>query len=135
MSKTFKNRNNQLKISIIGLGYVGMALAIELNKRYLNVYGYDLPNVINEYEHGICKVDTVSINDFNNCDINFTSDKNDLINSDVILITVPTDVDENKNPILAPLIFATLDIIDIINKSTNVPIICYESTVYPGATF
>lgn len=135
MSKTLKNRNNQLKISIIGLGYVGMALAIELNKKYLNVYGYDLPNVINEYERGICKVDTVSINDFNNCDINFTTDKNDLINSDVILITVPTDVDENKNPILAPLIFATLDVIDIINKSTNVPIICYESTVYPGATF
>ena len=83
----------------------------------------------------VAYVNTVSINDFNNCDINFTTDKNDLINSDVILITVPTDVDENKNPILAPLIFATLDVIDIINKSTNVPIICYESTVYPGATF
>lgn len=129
-----KQRNNNMKLSVVGLGYVGMSLAVELNKYYSNVVGYDLPNVISARNSGILSVDTVSNRDFEKSDILYTDSSDDLIDSDVIFVTVPTDVDDNKNPVLTPLVTSTITICGVIGKSSKPPIICYESTVYPGAT-
>lgn len=129
-----KPRNNSMKLSIIGLGYVGMSLAVELNKYYSNIVGYDLSSVISARKNGILSVDTVSDRDFEKSDILYTDNIDDLVDSDVIFVTVPTDVDTNKNPVMSPLISATIAICTIIGKSNKPPIICYESTVYPGAT-
>ena len=134
MGRKIKNRNNQLKLAVIGLGYVGLPLAIELNKKFEFVIGFDLSNIIERYLKNIYDVDTVSQYDFGKQDIYFTAKADDLIDVDVFFITVPTDVDANKQPVLMPLISATLTIVNVIKKSAKKPIVCYESTVYPGAT-
>jgi UDP-N-acetyl-D-galactosamine dehydrogenase len=126
-------RNDNVKISVIGLGYVGLCLAVELNKRFRYVIGFDNKDIIDKYNNGLCNIDTVSINDFNNSDILFTSNNDDLINSDLYIIAVPTPANE-KNIDLNPLIFSTVNIASIIKNNKKPSIICYESTVYPGVT-
>ena len=126
-------RNDNVKISVIGLGYVGLCLAVELNKRFRYVIGFDNKDIIDKYNNGLCNIDTVSINDFNNSDILFTSNNGDLINSDLYIIAVPTPANE-KNIDLNPLIFSTVNIASIIKNNKKPSIICYESTVYPGVT-
>ena len=139
---------NKCTISVIGLGYVGLPLAIAFakrNKSFLNgeklerkVFGFDInSNRIDELKKGIDK--TLEMNReelISQNNIFFTDNLKDLYNSDVFIITVPTPIDKFKKPDFSSLINASKMIGEIIKSriSKKFPIIIYESTVYPGAT-
>jgi UDP-N-acetyl-D-glucosamine/UDP-N-acetyl-D-galactosamine dehydrogenase len=125
---------NKKTICIIGLGYVGLPLAIEFSKFHKTV-GYDYNNeridnlikgndVTNEVESNAL------LNQLKN-NLQITSDPNELINIDIFIITVPTPVDEFKKPDLTPIISASKLVGSILKKNNFV---IYESTVYPGLT-
>ncbi len=128
------------KIVIIGLGYVGLPLAVEFAKKY-PVIGFDINQQrINELNLGIdntLEVDDdelkkVLISDLNKERGLFISNKQeDLSDSNIYIITVPTPIDELNKPIFTPLIKASETVGKALNKND---IVIYESTVYPGAT-
>ena len=128
-------------IAIIGLGYVGLPLAIEFSKKY-NTIGYDIDKkriqeLLNGYDKtkeinvknlklAISKRNTSSKNSFFP-----TSNPNDLKACNIYIITVPTPTDKIHRPVLKPLLLATEIVSKYIDKDD---IIIYESTVYPGVT-
>ncbi len=136
------------KIAIIGLGYVGLPLALEFAKRKkcsfsgksLNrkVIGFDVKlSRIKELENNLDKTGETDLEDLKNIkNISYTNDPNKIINSDVFIVTVPTPVDEIKKPNLDFLNKASCLIGEALKKrkSQFLPIIIYESTVFPGAT-
>ena len=129
------------KIAIIGLGYVGLPLAVAFSEKY-SVVGFDINksrvNEINigidntlEIEEKILKKSLV-INQGKNINGLFVSSNVDSIKScNVFIITVPTPIDKYKRPVLTPMVKATEMVASIIKKDD---IIIYESTVYPGVT-
>lgn len=124
----FKNT----QIAIIGLGYVGLPLALEFSKKY-KVFGFDINiNRINELNNGIDKTKEVQDQDLHHLQkIHFTNEINNIANCNIFIITVPTPIDKFKAPDLKPLLEATKMIGKIIKKND---IVIYESTVYPGCT-
>ena len=129
------NTPTQLKdkhIAIIGLGYVGLPLAVEFGKKYKTT-GYDLNEKrIDELKKGIDI--TLEINErdlLKKTNLIFTSDSNNLKDVDIFIITVPTPINKNKDPDLSPLKSASL-LVSSHLKSGD--IVIYESTVFPGAT-
>jgi UDP-N-acetyl-D-galactosamine dehydrogenase len=128
----------KLKISIIGLGYVGLPLAIEFAKKY-TVTGFDIDeNRISELRNGFdrtLEANIESLNDVitfkNNKGLFFTSSINDLQSSNIYIVTVPTPIDKFKKPDLTPL-FEASKMIGLVLKKGD--IVIYESTVYPGCT-
>jgi UDP-N-acetyl-D-galactosamine dehydrogenase len=128
------------KIAIIGLGYVGLPLAIEFGKKY-NVIGFDINKFrVNELKSfndstGEADIDDLikTINSSNNSDLGLTlsSDINELIGSNIFIITVPTPINEFKSPDLSFIINASEMVAKILKKND---IVIYESTVYPGCT-
>ncbi len=120
------------KISIIGLGYVGLPLAIEFARHY-NVVGFDKSSkrteeLINNYDSTLMvSADEIS----SSKNIKFTNDENDLIDSNIYILTVPTPIDKNNNPDLSFVIGATRTIKNVIKKDD---IFVLESTVFPGTT-
>jgi UDP-N-acetyl-D-galactosamine dehydrogenase len=119
------------KISIIGLGYVGLPLALVLSKKF-NVFGFDL-NIdrVNQLKKNVDinkQFSPVKIKSFKK--IFFTNNKKDIENSSAYIITVPTPVKRNK-PDLSNLKKATLLVASYLKKNS---IVIYESTVYPGVT-
>ena len=120
------------KISIIGLGYVGLPLAIEFSKKY-KVTGFDINDQrIKELKSGHDRTLEVNSNDLENLEnLNFTSDILDAKDSDFHIIGVPTPVDKNNTPDFSNLINASETIGSILKAGD---IVIYESTVYPGAT-
>jgi len=121
----------KLKIAIIGLGYVGLPLAIEFSKKYTTI-GFD-KNVarINDLEKGIDKTLEVPNKELKSSNISFTKESSDLNDCNIYIITVPTPVDKYNNPDMFPLRSASKTVGGILCKDD---IIIYESTVYPGAT-
>ena len=118
-------------ISIIGLGYVGLPLAIELS-RYFKVIGFDLnKNRIKKLKYGIDSNNDVKFKKNHNLNIFFTSKLKDLKKSDTYIITVPTPILKNNNPDLYFLKKAFIDVSNLISKGN---LIILESTVYPGLT-
>lgn len=129
-------------ISIIGLGYVGLPLAIEFGKKY-DVKGFDIDRSrIEELKNGIDRtneaqieelkaVTKMSFSDKEGKGIYFSSELNDLNSSNVFIITVPTPIDEFKVPDLLPLKKASQMVGGILKEGD---IVIYESTVYPGCT-
>lgn len=137
MTKKQKIRETKTEIVIIGLGYVGLNLAIELNKFYKNIIGYDLSEVIDNYKNNTIKlVDTVTKEDFNNADIKYITDLNEVPNASVYIFTVPTPVHKDNSPDLRALMFSSINLAMALKQRTiNItPVICYESTVFPGTT-
>ena len=120
------------KIAIIGLGYVGLPLAVAFSKKF-SVLGFDV-NVdrINELKSG--KDSTLEITDL---ELNaasklvYSNSENDLESSNVYIVTVPTPIDKFKRPDLNPLIKASSMLGKYLKKGD---VVIYESTVYPGAT-
>ena len=119
------------KISIIGLGYVGLPLALEFSKKYLCI-GFDISksrvqelnenyDCNNEYDNSTLKNSKVLI----------TDNSNEMIDSDYFIITVPTPLKKNNKPDLSPLKKASKLVGKLIKKDA---VIIYESTVYPGCT-
>jgi len=120
------------QIAIIGLGYVGLPLALEFSKKY-KVFGFDInTNRINELNNGIDKTKEVQDQDLHHLEkIHFTNEINNIANCNIFIITVPTPIDKFKAPDLKPLLEATKMIGKIIKQND---IVIYESTVYPGCT-
>jgi len=142
--------NNNCIITIIGIGYVGLPLAIEFAKTSIckrtgekldrKIFGFDInKNRIEQLKDGYDY--TSEIKDYEKeflNDIHFTNNYKDILNSDVYIITVPTPIDSQKIPNLKPLDSACRTVAKSImnsikNKQTK-QIIIFESTVYPGAT-
>ena len=127
-----KNKRKNKKIALIGLGYVGLPLAVEFGKKR-NVIGFDIKNSrINDLRKGKDSTLEVSNEKLNNAKhLTFSDNLEDIKNCEIFIITVPTPIDEQKNPDLTPLIIASESIGTILKKGD---IVIYESTVYPGAT-
>ena len=121
-----------VKIGIIGLGYVGLPLAVEFSKKY-PVFGFDTnPIRISSLKGGIDKSFEIDSDELVGLtSLNFTSDPSDLKKCNVYIVAVPTPITINKQPDLKPLIDASSMIGSIIKVGDTV---IYESTVYPGAT-
>ena len=122
----------KIKISILGLGYIGLPLAIKLAQFY-ETTGFDINiNRINELKKSIDRTKEVTKKDFKKkLKIDFTSDINEIKESNFYIITVPSPIKKNKTPDFQPLIKAC----DILSKVIKRGDICvFESTVYPGAT-
>ena len=125
-------QNIKYQISIIGLGYVGLPLAIKFSQKY-NVVGFDLDqNRIKQLKDGIDLTNELSKDDLRRLDnINLTYDDEDIKDSNIYIITVPTPVDINNKPDLTPLINACRLVGKNLSKDN---IVIFESTVFPGCT-
>ena len=125
----------KINIAIIGLGYVGLPLAIEFSKKY-SVLGFDIKNKrindLNNFYDETNECDQILIKKLlDNNSIKFTNNINDIKDCNVFIVTVPTPIDRFKKPDLNPLINASKQIGKLIKKNDY---IIYESTVYPGCT-
>lgn len=119
------------KIAVVGLGYVGLPVAVSFGKKY-DVIGYDINKErIDLLSQGIDITNEVEEIDLKNASIEFTHNPIDLRKADFIIVAVPTPIDSNKEPDLTPLIKASKTIGENLRKGS---IVVYESTVYPGAT-
>lgn len=129
-----------VKIAIIGLGYVGLPLAIEYAKKY-NVLGFDINTKrVEELSLGDDGTKEANITDLKhviglgqigNKGLRFSADKNDLKDYDIFIVTVPTPINKFKAPDLDPLIKASVMIGEALTPNN---LVIYESTVYPGCT-
>ncbi len=126
-----KLQEKKMKIGIIGLGYVGLPLALEFAKKY-SVIGFDIKqDRVDLMNQSIDPSEELGAEAFDNCDIKFTANPADLKEASIYIVAVPTPIDENNIPDLKPLISATEIVGDVLKKGDYV---IYESTVYPGAT-
>ena len=128
-------KNNSIQgatIAVIGLGYVGLPLAVAFGKRFDTV-GYDISrNRVSELDEGIDSTLETSKEEMGlSTKLNFTSSLLDIEKCNVYIVTVPTPVDNHNKPDLQPLISASMDIGSVISEGD---VVIYESTVYPGAT-
>ncbi|WP_335962792.1 Vi polysaccharide biosynthesis UDP-N-acetylglucosamine C-6 dehydrogenase TviB [Acinetobacter haemolyticus] len=122
----------ELKIAIIGLGYVGLPLAVEFGKK-VSVVGFDIHQKrINELKSQQDHTLEVSPEELAQAiNLTYSADLEDLKNCNFFIVTVPTPIDDYKQPDLTPLIKASTSIGKVLKKGD---IVVYESTVYPGAT-
>ncbi|MFS8608834.1 MAG: nucleotide sugar dehydrogenase [Gammaproteobacteria bacterium] len=123
---------NDARIGVIGLGYVGLPLAIEFGKRYPTV-GFDIkPERVAELEAGRDSTLEATPEDLAAAKhLTYTTDKEALRDCNVYIVTVPTPVSKDKRPLLSPLRGASQTIGQVISKGD---VVVYESTVYPGCT-
>lgn len=123
---------NDIKIAVIGLGYVGLPLAVEFGK-HRSAIGFDINSKrvaqLLEGNDTTLEVDNSELKSVKN--LTFTTQLNDIIDYNFYIITVPTPIDDNNAPDLTPLESASTAVGKVINKGD---IVVYESTVYPGAT-
>ena len=120
-----------INVVIIGLGYVGLPISIAFAKKY-NTYGLEInKEKIAKYKKGIDITQTVGSKELKDTKLIFSTDEKVINKADYIIVTVPTPVDENKEPDLSCIINATKMIGRNIRKGATV---IYESTVYPGTT-
>ena len=124
---------NNRKICIVGLGYVGLPLAVAFAEKF-QVMGFDISNErIQELENGHDK--TLEIKDdllqSVKSNITYTVNINDTNDCNIYIVTVPTPIDSNNRPDLTPLIESSKAIGAVLNQGD---IVIYESTVYPGVT-
>ena len=123
---------SDLKIAIIGLGYVGLPLAVEFGK-LLPVVGFDIQQKrIQELQSGQDHTLEVSPEELKQAtQLTYSAHLDDLRSCNFFIVTVPTPIDEFKQPDLTPLIKASTSIGKVLKKGD---VVVYESTVYPGAT-
>lgn len=118
-------------IAVIGMGYVGLPLALAFED-YFPVIGYDRePERIKELKNGIDSTDSVIKNKLENTTVEFTAYHENLADADIYIICVPTPIDDAKKPDLSCVESASIDVGSLLSKNNSV---VYESTVYPGAT-
>jgi UDP-N-acetyl-D-galactosamine dehydrogenase len=124
--------NDSKKIAIIGLGYVGLPLAVEFGKKFITL-GFDINlKRIKELKEGFDRTLESNQSEIESSKLlNFSSDINDLSNYNIFIVTVPTPIDQFKAPDLTPLLKASEMLGKVIKKGD---IVIYESTVYPGCT-
>ncbi|MGM7371696.1 nucleotide sugar dehydrogenase, partial [Acinetobacter baumannii] len=121
-----------LRIAIIGLGYVGLPLAVEFGKK-LPVVGFDIyQKRVDELKNGQDHTLEVSPEELKQAtQLSYTANLGDLKDCNFFIVTVPTPIDDYKQPDLTPLVKASTSIGKVLKKGD---IVVYESTVYPGAT-
>ena len=120
-----------MKIATIGLGYVGLPLALELAK-YYTVIGFDISQPkIDTLKTGVDPNGELEPEAFHNKDITFTTSIEDLRPANVYIVAVPTPIDTHKQPDLKPLLSACQVVGQVMKKGD---VVCFESTVYPGCT-
>jgi UDP-N-acetyl-D-galactosamine dehydrogenase len=119
------------KIAVVGLGYVGLPLAVALSK-YFQVTGFDISeNRVRELKEGYDRTNEISTEKLKQSTLVITSDANAMLEHNIYIVTVPTPVDDDNKPDLDPLRNASKALGSIIGRGAT---IVYESTVYPGVT-
>ncbi len=123
--------DRETSLAIIGLGYVGLPIALEFAKK-INVIGFDISQErIDLMKNKIDPSNELQSVDFENCSIEFTANLEGLRAASFYIIAVPTPIDDANLPDLRPLLAATKTIAKVLKKGDYV---VYESTVYPGCT-
>ena len=123
--------NKETKLALVGLGYVGMPIAVAFSKK-VDVIGYDINAAkIELYRQGIDPTNEVGSEGLKNCSIDFTSDESRLDAAGFIIVAVPTPVNDDHTPDLSPVEGASHIAGRHLNKGD---IVVFESTVYPGVT-
>ncbi|MGC9375613.1 MAG: nucleotide sugar dehydrogenase [Bacteroidales bacterium] len=123
--------NKEAKLAVIGLGYVGLPIALEFAKK-LPVIGFDIkPERVEMMKKGIDPSRELPSEAFEGCDIRFTAETEDLREANFFIIAVPTPIDEHNLPDLMPVLKASETVGKVLKEGDYV---VYESTVYPGAT-
>jgi len=123
---------DNVKIAMIGLGYVGLPLAVEFGKKYPTI-GFDInESRIKELQSGVDNTLEVEPEQLKSAtDLSYTNDIKQLNECNIFIVTVPTPIDKHKRPDLTPLISASRMLSPLLKQDD---IVIYESTVYPGAT-
>ena len=123
--------NKQEKLAVIGLGYVGLPIALAFAKK-ISVIGFDInANRVEMMKNGIDPSNELSKEEFDGADIAFTHSLDELRKAKFFIVAVPTPVDEHNIPDLTPVLKASETIGKVIKKGDYV---VFESTVYPGCT-
>ena len=127
-----KIQNRDAVIGVVGLGYVGLPLAVEFGKQFKTL-GFDVNQErIDQLKAGTdhtreCSLEQLGSSTY----LNFSTDQLELEACDIYIVTVPTPIDENKTPDLRPLIGASTTVGKVLKPGN---LVIYESTVYPGCT-
>ncbi len=120
------------KIAIIGLGYVGLPLALALAEKFDDVLGFDINEArIKALQSGEDETNEADPAQLKSTGLKFTADLEDLKESTFYIVSVPTPIDENKQPDLSPLLAASKTVGSALKKGD---VVVFESTVYPGVT-
>ncbi|MCX7760497.1 MAG: nucleotide sugar dehydrogenase [Hydrogenothermaceae bacterium] len=120
-----------MKICVVGLGYVGLPLSVLFASKY-EVIGFDInPQRIRELKEGYDRTKEVESEKLKSVNIYYTDNPQDISKADIIIVTVPTPIDEHNIPDLKPIISASKTVGKYMRKGA---IVVYESTVYPGLT-
>jgi UDP-N-acetyl-D-galactosamine dehydrogenase len=129
---SFENlKNGQSSIGVVGLGYVGLPLAVALS-RHFDVVGFDIsPDRIKELKKGEDLTREVSSHVLKQADLEYTSDSAALVNCGLVIVAVPTPIDQHRRPNLTPVISASTT---VGKNLASGAVVVYESTVYPGLT-
>jgi UDP-N-acetyl-D-galactosamine dehydrogenase len=123
--------SSDLKICVIGLGYVGLPLAVELSKKYPTV-GFDISiDRIDELRRGHDRTKEINSEDLVKSSLYLTNLIMEIAKSTVFIVTVPTPINLNKQPDLHPISMASKTVGSVLKKGD---VVIYESTVYPGCT-
>lgn len=132
MSLYEKLINHDEKLALIGLGYVGMPIAVAFAKKNIDVIGFDLnKEKISLYKSGIDPTKEVGDEVIKTTSVEFTADESKLQKAKFLIVAVPTPVNTDHTPDLTPIIGAS----EIVGRNlTKGAIVVYESTVYPGCT-
>lgn len=124
-------KNKDAKVAIIGLGYVGLPIALAFARK-ISVIGFDINQArIDMMKQNIDPSEELDASEFEGCDIEFTADINVLKQANFFIVAVPTPIDEHNKPDLKPLLSASKSVGKCLKKGDYV---VYESTVYPGCT-
>ncbi len=124
--------SGESSLAVVGLGYVGMPIAVAFASKGIKVIGFDNnDNKINLYRNGIDPTNEVGNEAIKNTSVHFTSDEKDLHDASFIIVAVPTPVNTDHTPDLSPVEGASTIIGRNLSKDT---VVVYESTVYPGVT-
>lgn len=133
MSSSIYNKlvAKEAKLAVIGLGYVGLPIALEFAKK-IRVVGFDINQArVDMMRNKKDPSNELTSSDFDNCDIHFTADINDLKDVQFYIVAVPTPIDDANLPDLRPLLGASRTVAQVLKKGDYV---VFESTVYPGCT-
>ena len=127
-----KIKNQEEAISLVGLGYVGMPIAVEFAKRGVKVIGFDLNAAkIETYKSGMDPTNEVGNDVIKNTTVEFTANEEDLKRAKFHIVAVPTPVNSDHTPDLTPVKGAS----EILGRNlTKGSVVVFESTVYPGVT-
>ena len=121
----------EAKLAVIGLGYVGLPIALAFARK-LKVVGFDINQKrVDMMRRGEDPSNELPPEDFKGCDIHFTADLEDLRDVEFFIVAVPTPIDQQNIPDLTPLLGATRTVGKVLKKGD---VVVYESTVYPGCT-